>query len=128
MAANAVATVLGGFWEQYGSVLTQAGGEGTLRRKAAQRLNHLGVYDLRERMRALNGVAPGGLASKTFPRVLAAVELGGVRAIEQLSLINRVTTAADVTEINATINTFSTTTTFGATPPANLDGNPLGTR
>ena len=128
MSANAVATVLGGFWEQYGNTLTQVNGDSPLRRRAARDLNHLSVYDLRERMRALNGVAPGGTASKTFPRVLAAVELGGVRAIEQLSLINRATTAADVTEINADINTFSTLTTFGASPPANLDGNPLGTR
>lgn len=84
-------------------------------------------------MTALNGVAPGANATKTIGRTGptgAAVndELGGVRPVFNFTIINRNTTAADVTEILQDFLTFSTGTTFGANPPANLDRNPLGTR
>lgn len=128
MAENAIATVLGGFWSQYAPTLSQIQGTGSARRRAAQALNHKGVYDLRARMTALDGVAPGAAATKNYTRIVAAEDLSGVRAIETQVLINRVTVAGDVTIIEADINTFSTKTTFGASPPANLDGNPLGTR
>lgn len=128
MAENAVATVKGGLFEQYGPTLTQIQGIGPNRRTAAQAISKLGYRDLRARMTALDGVAPGANASKTNARVVAAEELGGIRPIEQQSLINRVTVAGDVTIIEGDINTLSTKTTFGANPPANLDGNPLGTR
>jgi hypothetical protein len=59
---------------------------------------------------------------------VAAVELGGVRATEAINLINRATVAGDVTEINADILSVTTRTTFGASPPSNKDGNPLGYR
>lgn len=129
MAENAVATVAGGFWPANGITnLTQINGRGPARRRIAQLLGHQGLMDLRARMTALDGVAAGATASKSYNRIVAAVELGGVRAVEALSLINRATTAADVTEIERYINTLTTNSTFGATPPANLDGNPLGTR
>jgi hypothetical protein len=125
---SAVATVKGGFFEQYGSTLSQIHGIGSARRRAAQALATKGLLDLRARMSALDGVVPGSAATKTYTRVVAAEELGGVRAIETQTLINRNTTAADVTMIEADINTYRTRNTFGANPPANLDGNPLGTR
>lgn len=129
MAESAVATVLGGFWDANGvTTLTQIKGKGTQRRLAARALSKQSVMDLRARMTALDGVAPGALASKNYTRIANSVELGGARAIETISLINRVTTAADVTLIEHDINTLTTNTTFGANPPANLDGNPLRTR
>lgn len=128
MSSNAIATVLGGFWAQFSGTLTQINGDGSGRRRVARELGKLSYMDLRARATALDGVAAGTTASKTYGRVVASSELGGLRATENLSLINRATTAADVTEIEADLHTFSTTTTFGASPPANLDGNPLGTR
>ena len=128
MAESAVATVKGGFWEQYGSTVTQVQGTGALRRHIARMLSRKGVQDLRARMTALDGVAAGANATKTQPRVEPNVELGGKRTIETETLINRNTTAADIVVIEADVNTYSTRTTFGASPPANLDGNPLGTR
>lgn len=125
---NAVATVKGGLFEQYGNTLAQVQGTGSKRRAVAQALATKGLLDLRARMSALDGVIAGSPATKTYTRVEANVELGGVRAIETQTLINRNTTAGDVTVIEGDINTFRTKTTFGANPPANLDGNPLGTR
>jgi hypothetical protein len=129
MTTQAVATVLGGFWPTNGvNSLSGLSGESPWRRRAAQGFDTHGLLALREIMRALNGVAPGGTASKTKARVAASVELGGARAIENQSLVNRVTTTADRDEITADLLTLTTRTTFGASPPANLDRNPLGTR
>lgn len=128
MGESAVATVKGGFFEQYGNTLTQSQGTGPARRRAARALATKGLMDLRARMTALDGVVAGATATKNYYRIVAAEELGGVRAVEAQALINRATVAGDVTIIEADINTLSTKTTFGASPVANLDGNPLGTR
>lgn len=128
MAESAVATVLGGFFSQYSPTLTQIKGKSPQRRRAAQALAKQGVMDLRARMTALDGVAAGANATKNYTRVVASTELGGARAIETIALINRNTVVADTTMIEHDINTLSVNTTFGASPPANLDGNPLGTR
>lgn len=129
MSRNPVATVKGGLYESAGlTTLTQQNSQGALRRKIAQHLDGKGLLDLRARMTALDGVAAGANAAKTLTRVQAAEDLSGTRVIETETLINRITTAADVTEIEGTINNFTSKTTFGASPPANLDGNPLGTR
>lgn len=128
MASIATATVKGGFFEQYGPTVSGMTTIGEGRFKIAQELAKRSNLPLREVIRALLGVAPGGTASKTYARVEANVELGGKRVIEQQTLINRATTAGDVTLITADLLTLSGKTTFGANPPANKDGNPLGTR
>lgn len=122
----AVATVKGGFWAQYGVTLTST--QARQDRPVQQALGRRGMMALRALMASLNGVAPGGAAAKTLGRIQASSELGGKRTIETNTIINRVSAAADVTEIAAHIVAFSTKTTFGASPPANKDGNPLGTR
>jgi len=129
MTVGATATVKGGFWPANGiGSLTQISGKGSLRRIVAQALGMDQLQDQRELLETLNGVAPGATALKTSARVVAAEELGGKRLIEQVTIINRATTAADVTELNADFLTLTTRTSFGATPPANKDLNPLGTR
>lgn len=129
MSVSYSASVLGGFFEQNGvPTLTNMQTRGYARRKASQALDAKGAWDVRARMTALDGVVPGATALKTNTVVEANSELGGARNITTETIINRATTAGDVTHIEATINTFSTKTTFGANPPANLDGNPLGTR
>jgi len=125
---SAVATVKGGFWPENGvASLTQISGVGSARRRAAQALSTKGTYALRELMETLDGAAAGSAASKILTRIVAAEELGGVRAIENETLVSRNTAAADVTAINADILSLSTRT-YDPTPVANLDGNPLGTR
>jgi hypothetical protein len=134
MTVGATATVLGGFWPQNGvGTLTSANGESGGRRIVRHNLGEQSLMRMRALMTALNGVAPGAVAAKTIGRTgpsTAAVndELGGVRPIFQFSIVNRVTTAADVTEILTDFLSFVTLNTFGANPPANLDRNPLGTR
>lgn len=129
MSITSSASVAGGFFEANGvGTLTNITTRGHRRRAAAQALDGKSTWDLRARMTALDGVAPGATALKTNSVVEANSELGGARNITTESIINRATTNADVTHIEATVNTFSSKTTFGANPPANLDGNPLGTR
>jgi hypothetical protein len=130
MTTLAVATVLGGFWPQNGvNSLGSISGEGSDRRIVRQALGtSRGQLANRQIITSLLGVAPGATATKTITRVANAVELGGVRTIETVSLVNRVTTAADVTEMTQDFLLLTTLTTFGANPPANLDRNPLGTR
>lgn len=125
---SAVATVLGGFWPENGvSSLTQVQGTGPNRRRVAQALGTRGLLGEREIMETLNGAAAGSAASKTLSRIVAAEELGGVRAIETVTIIGRNTAAADVTRTNADFLSLSSKT-YDPTPVANGDGNPLGTR
>jgi hypothetical protein len=129
MASIATATVLGGFFPVNGvNSLSSMSGEDGQRRGIAQFFSDQGLLAVREVAFALVGAAPGATATKTRTRVAPSTELGGLRAIETVNLVNRVTTAADVTEIKNDFLRFSTRTTFGATPPSNLDQNPLGTR
>lgn len=127
--AVATATIKGGFWPQNGvTAYTQSSGRDEQRREVASSLGRKGMMSMRALLTALNGVAPGAAASKTLNRIEANAELGGKRTIETETIISRNTVAGDVTEILNYLLLFSTKTTFGASPVANKDGNPLGTR
>lgn len=129
MAAIATANTKGGlFGDAAGlTTLTSVDGKNTFRNRISKSLGRLQLLQLRAKMKALNGVAPGATATLNRTVVEAAVELGGKRNITTVALINRVTTAADVTEINKDILTgWTALSTFGASPPVNKDGSPLG--
>lgn len=129
MTIGATATVKGGFWPTNGvTSLGSISGKGPWRRRIAMALDSKGLLDQRALMLALDGVVPGSLASKTYGRVQNSVELGGKRVVEAETIISRNTAAGDVTEINADFLTMTTRTSYGASPVANKDGNPLGTR
>jgi hypothetical protein len=126
---NATATVKGGFWPENGvSSLTGASTTNAQKRRAATALATKGNRALRELAETLNGAAAGSAALKTQGRIEANVELGGKRTIESETLVNRNTTTADRDELNSDVFSLTSKTTFGASPPANRDGNPLGTR
>lgn len=126
---TAIASVKGGFFETNGvTTLTQVSGVGAQVRDAAMALSRKGQMKRRELMETLDGAAAGSAAVKNLGRVVAAEELGGLRATENEVLVNRNTTAQDVTDTKTDILLLSTRTTFGSSAPANLDGNPLGTR
>lgn len=117
-------TVSSGFWNNSYAFVD---GRHPIQRGIARRLNKRGIRDVRELMRALMGVAPGGAALATYKRVTSdvlagPVSNGGVRAVETINLVNRVTVAGDVTEITARVLSFSPNPTL----PANVDGNPRG--
>lgn len=129
MTVGSTATVKGGFWPANGvASLSSMSGKGPQRRIVAQLLARKGQQDQRALLNALDGVVAGSAATKTQSRVQAVEELGGKRIIETETIINRNTAAGDVTELNADYLTLTTRTTFGSSPPANKDGNPLGTR
>ena len=124
-----LASVKGGLFETAGqSYLVTAHTTRGLRRKAATALGMKGQLYFRELMRALNGVAPGAQATKNLTRIAASEELGGVRPIEVEALCNTATTTNHRDLINNNILSRTSKTTFGNSPPPNLDGNPLGTR
>jgi hypothetical protein len=94
------------------------------RRRVAQWMSRKGEYAEREILRTLDGAAPGTTATKTLTRVEANVELGGKRTVEVETLVNRATTAADVTETKADLLSLSARTTKAA--QVNLNRSPLG--
>lgn len=124
------ATVKGGFWESngVGSLGPVPGGRSFARRLVAQWLGGSKLLAFKEIADRLNGAAPGLVANKSVGVISPSVELGGVRAVNQVSVINRATTAADAQEIDEDLYTMTNRTTFGANPPINGDRNPLGTR
>lgn len=124
------AIVKGGFWESngIGNLSSIPGARGYGRRVVAQMMGGSRLLAFKELADTLNGVAPGAVATKIVPVVSAREELGGVRPITQVAIINRATTAADKQEIDDDLYTMTNRTTFGANPPINGDRNPLGTR
>lgn len=122
-------TVKGGFWEVNGvSTLTGVQSKTAMRRRISEMLGKKSLLATREKMFVLMGAAAGSAVSKTLTRVEANSELGGKRNIETETLYSANSDAADITEIKADFLRETAQTTFGASPPANLDGNPLGTR
>jgi hypothetical protein len=124
------ASVAGGFWPTNGvGTLTNIPGARSFpRRFTAQMFGGSRLLAFKELIDKLNGAAPGVVATKTVPVIAASTELGGVRQINQVAIINRATTAADQQEIDDDLWTMTNRTTFGANPPLNGDRNPLGTR
>lgn len=124
---TATATVKGGFWPENGvSSLTSISGKGFFKRRVAMLLGRKQALALREKMETLDGAAAGSTAAKTYSRIEANSELGGARVVESVDLVNTATVSADITEINSDLLAYTTKTSFGASPVANLDGSPLG--
>lgn len=129
MGAPYSAIVLGGFWPQNNvPALADIGAWGTGRKQVAYQLSRRSQEVIAAKGVALDGVVAGSNVTVNHSQIQPSSELGGARTIETVALINRNTTAADVTEINTDLYSYRSRTTFGNSPPANLDGNPLGTR
>lgn len=129
MTASAVATVKGGLFGDVAGLtsLTQIAGRSSARLNTAKALGSQALYPVRQILRTLDGAAAGSTATKTWPQIDASTsELGGKRIVNTINLVNRATTAADVTETLADLLSLSTRTTFGASPITNKDGSPLG--
>lgn len=122
----ATATVKGGFFAQYASTYTPIQNRAGGLRYAKQYLGDRSLLALRQIARTLNGAVAGSVATKALTRIEANVEMGGKRTVESVNLVNRATTAADVTELNDYLYSMTSKTTMAS--PVNKDGNPLGTR
>lgn len=94
-------------------------------RRIAQNLSNKGEFALRSVLDSLLGAPPGVLASYWTAEIAASPELGGVRPVVQTYVVNRNTTAADVTDIR---NVFTMAKNSTPAQAQNLDMNPLGTR
>lgn len=121
------ATVKGGLFAQYSGTLSTIETMSAPRKRIYQLFRDKSMAAARATLRALNGVVAGGAVLVTNGRIQAAEDLSGKRTIESETLINRVSAAADVTDLNADLLPVSSKS-YTASPPANLDGNPLGTR
>jgi hypothetical protein len=124
-------TVKGGFWGDtgYGGGTMTLEDRDPIKRLIGQKLKKPGMRELKEIMLTLNGAAAGSAASATYKRVKSGEvsgsftsELGGLRTIETVTDISRVTTAADKTELDNQVIGYSDAPTY----VANGDGNPLG--
>lgn len=112
-----------GFHPVFGGVNTYShvSGKNPIKRNVAQGLNQNSFRRIKELMLELNGVAAGAAALAQHSRVAHATDMGGKRTIEVIDDVNRVTAAADVTEIATDILAYPLQPT---TYPANGDLNP----
>lgn len=80
----------------------------SLRKVIARIFNQKSMRSDRELISELLGAAAGDAALAELKRVAhSTTELGGVRAIETEELVDRVTTAGDVTELTADLLTYN---------------------
>jgi hypothetical protein len=96
---------------------------GSLRKRVSRLFHTRSLAVMKELMLTLNGAASGEEAGTNYTRVKhlqgLTNELGGKRAIETITLLNRVTTAADESDIDAML-----TLNYQPSPyPADLSGN-----
>ena len=124
--AITVPTVTGwsSFWSQTGDMLPYAvlsrssqGWRSKLEWHLAQIYNRNQMREIRELMIELLGVAPGAAALSTYKNVAPPVnttlavpqatevgDLGGLRTIDTITVIDRVTAAADVTYLTSILD------------------------
>lgn len=98
--------------------------------RAVQALSKKGSYALRELVDAMtSNVVPGAGGNVRFKmnQIAGGPELGGVRPIETIYLIDRPFTAADIVAVKAALTEHSELT-HTVEQSTNLDKNPLGTR
>jgi|SRR3954463_991876 hypothetical protein len=96
--------------------------------RAIQALSRKGSYALREFIDSfVSNVVPGANVRFRMNQISASQELGGRRAIDDVFLIDRPSTAADVLMVKAAVTEHSELT-HTIEQSVNLDRNPLGTR
>lgn len=100
----------------------------SLKRRTNRLLRQRGMKDVRELLLTLIGTAAGSAALAQTSRIEAvqgiggALTLGGVRTVQTVDEVNRVTTAADVTELSAAFNESADTNAY----PVDKAGPVLG--
>jgi hypothetical protein len=111
-------TVKSGFW---GSGYTLIKDRAPIERCAARVINRRGLKKEQELLQTLIGTTAGSAALSQYARKTAATgQQGGAQTIETVDIVNRNSTAADVTQLKATLAAFPIT----ATKVVNGDGNP----
>lgn len=96
-----------------------------IERRIARIFRNEGAREVSEIMQTLNGAAVGQTAAASYSRVDHTVDPGnsvvngGARTIESVTVINRVTTAADQTRVNDILTENRAPDTY----PVDLSGN-----
>ena len=122
-----------GLWNGvYGTPYALTNSRNKLERDIALAFEKAGAQPLSAVAIALNGSAVGGTASRTRRRVLAVrslsgYDLGGQRAIEAVTDINRATTAADETALDNIYNGVFALTSYPVDRSGNGGGGKVGT-
>lgn len=96
-------------------------------RRAAQELAHKSELEFRTIVDQLILSGVGSTAIANYYEIAASQELGGVRQIVAVPIINRVVTGNDINDVRETLTSLSSDT-FVPNPVYNGDRNPLGTR
>ena len=127
------------FWEREAPV-GQAGAYAMLfaryapEDRASKMLGRPGMRAVRRIFRTLSGTATGSTATETTVRAAAPAGIteqaafGGVRTIETVTHVNRATTAADLTSMNAFLDRHINMAPTIANYPADLSGNGGGSK
>jgi hypothetical protein len=127
--AKYAAVVKGGLFAQYSSGLGSIDLYNASKdhRRLAQELSHKKNLEYRAIIDALINGPIGTTAVASFPEISASQELGGLRPVTLVPIINRATTNGDKADIQETLTSLSSDT-YNPSPPFNGDRNPLGTR
>lgn len=114
------AAVKGGGADIWGSTMTLQRGVSSVARYLARLTDRKELRKDRRLEVTLLGAATGATATESLKRIAYPIltEMGGKRTIETENLINRVTTAQDVTDLNTRYNTYSSRPTTYPTDKA----------
>lgn len=97
--------------------------------RISQALSRQGAREFHRALKVLTGAVAGGTATETYSRVSAPAgltesqQLGGLRVIDTVTVINRATTSADETYIEAVQDRLKNMSPAIASYPADLSGN-----
>lgn len=123
-----------GFWYLHapigqGGAYNLYGNRYAVEQKIAHAFGRRGFKQTRCLMYALLGAGTGGAASETETRVSApnaltsSQQLGGLRTMETVTIVNRNTTAADLTYMQNMLNRVYNSAPAIASYPVDLSGN-----
>lgn len=128
-----------GFWEQHapagqGGPYAIYGNRYHLEQQLARALGKTGFRGHRRILYALLGQATGNAAAETYKRISAPAGIteasahGGARVIDTITVINRNTTAADLTYAQALLNRVynQAPTSYPVDPSRNTGGGKAG--
>jgi hypothetical protein len=121
----------GGWDNTFGAPYALLNETGAAGRNLARLMHMTAQRDVGAVMVALNGVAPGQTATVTHAYVQArqtdGLNFGGQVPIVQTTLINRITTPADVTQLNTLYKPTFAPTVYPVEKSGNSGGGKLGT-
>lgn len=127
-------TAYSGLWNGvHGENHALLSGENTSIKQDIRRImRRQGARKLKELMLTLNGASAGSAALATYARVEAVqglgsiTNLGGVREIETVTVVNRNTASADKTMIDGVINDQTKPSSYPTDASGNGGGGKLG--